>query len=98
MYKGIRIVYDSVIEDRILKILKSENIEKYIKFPKLEGVWGKELRHLNSHIWPGTDGIIFLMLPEEKSVTVLDKFRNFKKKLEIDVPFMIVVSPIEEII
>lgn len=98
MYKDIRIVYDSAIEEQVVEIIKEQGICRYIKLPKIEGNWAKELRHLNCHIWPGTDSMIMLILETKEAREILDKFRTLKGTLEEITPLNIVVSPIEEII
>ena len=98
MYKEIKIIYSESAKDEIIKIFESLGIDKYMNLNGLEAVWAKNIRHLNTRIWPGTDSLMFLILENEKANILLEELRKMKKTLIEGVAFFVLVSPIEEII
>ena len=74
------------------------DIDKYMNLNGLEAVWAKNVKHLNTRIWPGTDSLMFLILDNEKANLLLEELRQMKKTLMDGVGFFVLVSPIEEII
>ncbi len=98
MYKEIKIVYCDSARDEITKIFEKLDIDKYMNLNGLEAVWAKNVKHLNTRIWPGTDSLMFLILDNEKANLLLEELREMKKTLMDGVGFFVLVSPIEEII
>jgi hypothetical protein len=98
MYKEIKIVYCDSARDEIIKIFEKLDIDKYMNLNGLEAVWAKNVKHLNTRIWPGTDSLMFLILENEKANVLLEELREMKKTLMDGVGFFVLVSPIEEII
>ncbi|TDT69889.1 hypothetical protein EV215_1432 [Hypnocyclicus thermotrophus] len=97
MYKEIRIVYSDAARNEILKIFKEEKIEKYINLEQVQAMWSKNIRHMGTHIWPGTDSIFILLLEKEKAEQLLKKLKEMKKKLIEGVDMFVTVTPVEEI-
>ena len=98
MYKSIKVIYDSVIEDEIIAVLKKAGVRKFIIVPKVEGCWSSKVKHMDTHVWPGTDSVLFFILEKDKAVGVIEAIRSYKENLKVDVPINAVVSPVEEII
>ncbi len=98
MYKSIRIIYDSAIRCDVIKIVKGNGIQKCIEYPNLKGEWGKDLKHLDNHIWPGTDSVLLIIEEAEKAKQLIDNLRNYKENMEYEVPFFVVVVNVEEFI
>jgi len=98
MYKSIRIIYDSAIKSDVVKIVKKNGIQKYIEYPNLKGEWSKDLKHLDNHIWPGTDSALLIIEEEEKSKKLIADLKNYKENMEYEVPFFVIVVNVEEFI
>lgn len=101
MYKSIRIIYDSGVEERIDNILQERGLKRYIKVPNIHGVWGDKMKHMNTHVWPGTDSVIMLIVDTDVAKKLSEDFKNLKsdlKKDDINAPFVVIFSPIDEII
>jgi len=96
MYKLIRIAYDSALDEYIQKLIEKEKIEKYFKIPEVEAKWTESIKHLNSHIWPGMDSIVVLILETAKAEEFCSCLRKLKQETEIN--FNAIVIPIEEMI
>ncbi|MGM0508310.1 MAG: PG0541 family transporter-associated protein [Fusobacteriota bacterium] len=98
MYKSIRIIFDSSIEDEIKKLIRCLDIKECVEFPDLKGEWGKDQKHLGTHIWPGSDSAILIIEEEEKAKKLIERLRKYKEDLEYDVPFHVIVINVEEYI
>lgn len=98
MYKSIRIIYDSAIKGDVLKIVNKNGIDKCIEYPNLKGEWGTKLKHLDNHIWPGTDSALLIVEEAEKAKKLIDALRNYKENMEYEVPFFVIVVNVEEFI
>lgn len=96
--KAVHIVYDCVIEEKILNMLKKMEIERYAKVDNVKCEWRKDLRHMDNHTWPGTDSMILLFLEDDKAKEFSKGFKYFKENLEEMVPLFATVINVEEII
>jgi hypothetical protein len=97
-YREIKIIYDAAIEREIMKILKEFNVEKYVIVPKIKGSWGKFRKHLDEHVWPGTDDLLILVLDEEESEKILERYRELRARIDYEITFTIIVTVIEKYI
>ncbi len=97
-YKEIKIIYDATLEREIMEILKEFEIEKYLIIPKVRGSWGKQRKHLNDHVWPGTDDILLLILEREISDKILKRYIELREKINYEITFTIIVTAIEKYI
>ena len=64
----------------------------------METVWSEKLKHKNSTIWPGTDCIFILSLPEEDVDKMLKYLKTFRMSLPEGIAMSIGVVPMERII
>ena len=101
MYKDIKIAYEAGIEKDIEAILSKKCIKRYIKIPNIYAMWGEKMRHMNSHVWPGTDSIILLMTTSEDALLIAEGLKDLKEKLNrenINSPFVATFTNIDEVI
>lgn len=98
LYKQIRIVYTEAAGDEIIKILDELGIEKYFNLPNLQAKWNKNIRHLGTHIWPGTDSLMTLLVENEKADELKERLRELKSNLKQGIDMYVIISPIEDII
>lgn len=96
MYKLIRIAYDKALDEYVEKLVEKSKIEKYIKIPEIEAKWSEHIKHMNSHIWPGNDSIVVVILETKEAEEFCNCLRKLKK--ETDINFTAIVIPIEEMI
>lgn len=98
MYKEIKIIYSNAVKNELVKLFEKEKIDKYINIDGLETVWGEKVKRLNTHIWPGTDNMMVLIVENLKAEHLLSEIRNIKQNLKDGIELFVLVSPIEEII
>ncbi len=94
-YKQFKIVFDSALERDLLKILEEEKIEQYQIFPGLKGSWEKEKKHLNTHVWPGTDSVLVLIVESSVSERLLERYKRLKNEMDYYITFKIIVQPVD---
>ena len=94
-YKLLRIICDSSLEEELVEILVGEGIEEYTVFPSLKGSWEKSKKHLDSHVWPGTDSAIFTVLEKDRCYKLVEKFRIKKETMDYYITFKIIVSSVD---
>jgi len=94
-YKQFKIVFDSALEGDLLKVLEEEKIEQYQIFPGLKGSWEKEKKHLNSHVWPGTDSVLVLIVEKYVAEKLLERYKKLKDEMDYYITFKIVVQPVD---
>ena len=64
-------------------------------------MWGEKMRHMNSHVWPGTDSVILLMTTSEDALLIAEGLKDLKEKLNrenINSPFVATFTNIDEVI
>ncbi len=94
-YKFLRIIYDTALEEDLLKILEESGIEEYTIFSSLKGSWEKHKKHFNSHVWPGTDSLISVILEKKDCEKLVEKYRIKKESMEYYITFKIIVTPVD---
>ncbi len=94
-YKQFKIVFDSALERSLLEVLEELNIEKYQIFQGLKGSWEKGKKHLNNHIWPGTDSVLVLIVEEKMSEVLLERYKKLKSEMDYYITFKIIVQPVD---
>jgi hypothetical protein len=90
-------VYIFSSEDNISRELKTGG-NGYFDLKKIDELWGKDLKHLDNHIWPGTDSVLLIIEEAEKAKQLIDNLRNYKENMEYEVPFFVIVVNVEEFI
>lgn len=65
---------------------------------KAESVWSEKLKHKNTQIWPGTDCIFLLTIPEKKVDKMLSQLKTFRASLPYEIVMAIGVIPMERVI
>ncbi len=94
-YKQFKIVFDSALERDLLKVLEEEKIEQYQIFPGLKGSWEKEKKHLNTHVWPGTDSVMVLIVEKNIAERLLERYKRLKNEMDYYITFKIIVQPVD---
>jgi hypothetical protein len=96
MYKNIKIIYDSALDEYLEKLLKKHEIVKYVKMPDIQACWSDMIKHLNTHVWPGTDTIMLVLLESEIAKSFIEDLKKLKEK--VDINFNVLISTVDELI
>ena len=80
------------------EFLHSIDFHSYTVQTKLEGSWAFDVRHLNTHIWPGSEAIFHLIVSASKTDALLKKLKYFRMQLPENVVMAILICPLDEFI
>ena len=96
--KRLEIYFDSYLLEKVQEEIKEYGIEQYILIPKVFSEWDKNLKHFNSHVWPGTDGILVAYVSDEQAKEIMRVIKMIKIDLGKMISMGAVVIPVEDII
>ena len=65
---------------------------------KLEGSWEHGIRHLNNHVWPGSEAVFHLIVSGDKVDLLLKKLKSFRMELPENVVMAVLVCPLDDFI
>ncbi|MCX5749918.1 MAG: hypothetical protein NTZ10_06740 [Candidatus Saganbacteria bacterium] len=92
--KGLFIVYAPAIENNVLEIMNKSGIKHYTKFPYLHGIGGHSERHLDTHVWPGSNSAVLAVVDETAASNVLPGLKKIKEEF-LDEGLKVFVVPME---
>jgi restriction endonuclease len=64
--KLIFLIYNVVIENKVVEELEKAGVKAYTKLPSIYGVGTHSVPHLDSLIWPGVNHGLFIAVEEKK--------------------------------
>ncbi|MFB0527601.1 MAG: PG0541 family transporter-associated protein [bacterium] len=95
--KLIFLVYNVVIENKVMEELEKAEVEAYTKLPSVHGAGTHSVPRLDSHVWPGINQGLFIAIEEEKKEEVLSRMKKLKSMYEKE-GLKVFVLPLEEVI
>lgn len=95
--KLIFLVYNIVIESRVMEELEKAEVKAYTKLPSVHGAGAHSAPHLDSHIWPGINQGLFIAIEEEKKDRVLSRMKELKSMYKKE-GLKVFVLPLEEVL
>ncbi len=96
--KRLEIYFDSYLLEKVQEEIKEYGIDQYILVPKVFSEWDKNLKHFNSHVWPGTDSILVAYVSDEQAKEIMRVIKMIKIDLGKMISMGAVVIPVEDII
>lgn len=96
--KRLEIYFDSYLLEKVQEEVKEYGIDQYILIPKVFSEWNKNLKHFNSHVWPGTDSILVAYVSDEQAKEIMRVIKMIKIDLGKMISMGAVVIPVEDII
>ncbi|MBP6126108.1 MAG: hypothetical protein KBA67_03860 [Leptotrichiaceae bacterium] len=96
--KRLEIYFDSYLLEKVQEEVKEYGIDQYILIPKVFSEWDKNLKHFNSHVWPGTDSILVAYVSDEQAKEIMRVIKMIKIDLGKMISMGAVVIPVEDII
>ena len=96
--KRLEIYFDSYLLGKVQEEIKEYGIDQYILVPKVFSEWNKNLKHFNSHVWPGTDSILVAYVSDEQAKEIMRVIKMIKIDLGKMISMGAVVIPVEDII
>jgi len=77
--KMVMISYNVAIEEEITELLEKLEITGYTKWVNVLGKGKASGDHLDSHIWPGKNCVLFLAVDERKKEEIVEGVRALRK-------------------
>lgn len=96
--KRVEIYFDSYFTEQIQEEIKEYGLSQYLLIPKVLSEWGRNLKHFNSHIWPGTDSILITYVENKEAKELIEVIRKIKLDLGNTISMGAVVLPVEDIL
>ncbi|NIM02922.1 hypothetical protein GTN66_02055 [bacterium] len=95
--KLIFLVYNVVIESKVMEELEKVKVKSYTKLPSIHGAGTHSAPHLDTHVWPEVNHGLFIAVEEEKKDEVLNRMKELKSIYKKE-GLKVFVLPLEEAI
>ena len=95
--KFIFLIYNVVIENKVVEELEKIGVKAYTKLPSVHGVGTHSVPHLDSLIWPGINHGLFIAVEEEKKDEILKRMKELKSTYKKE-GLKVFVLPLEEVL
>jgi len=94
-YKELSVMFDGSLEEILLNELNRYKELRYAVIPKMKVSWNKNFKHLNTHVWPGEDKVLIIVLKEKECYELIETFLILKDHLKYNITFDITVKALE---
>jgi hypothetical protein len=94
-YKEITIVFSGSLERILVNELKVLKITKYAIITGMKVSWNEKVKHLDTHVWPGTDDALIIIMEKEKAKELIEVLEILKDNLNYDTKFTISMKSLE---
>jgi len=95
--KLIFLIYNVVIESKVMEELEKAKVKSYTKLPSIHGAGTHSVPHLDTHVWPEVNHGLFIAVEEEKKDEVLDRIKKLKSIYKKE-GLKVFVLPLEEVV
>ncbi|HEX2999645.1 MAG TPA: hypothetical protein VHR86_05350 [Armatimonadota bacterium] len=92
--KLLTIIYDNGIEEAVMEEIDSLHLEGWTHITNVVGFGGQGLRR-GDQIFPGTNNILLIALPEERIPEVQRHLRQLQSTFRLKPGITILVQPVE---
>ena len=82
--KLVMICYNEAIDDEIIELLDSIDVQGYTKWTKVLGKGQTSGPHLYSHIWPKENNVLFTACQQEVASNILEHIRKIKSQVGVE--------------
>lgn len=97
-YKMVMIYINESHKKMLEDFLDKIHFYLYTVQKKVESVWSERLKHKNNNVWPGTDCIFILTVPEKRVEKLLSQLKTFRASLNYELIMSIGIIPLERTI
>jgi hypothetical protein len=95
--RQLTIIYETMLDQDIIKVLEGVKAPGYTKFSGVSGL-GKTGRHEGTQIWPGSNTIVFAVVPEEMVKDIVSKLEVLKSSFHKKVGLKVFATLADELI
>jgi hypothetical protein len=75
------IIYGTPIDPDVMEILEALELQSYTKWREVLGRGRAAGPRLDTHVWPGTNAVVMLALPDDRVAALIDALRPLKERL-----------------
>lgn len=97
-FKLMLVYINEAQKSRLEEFFEEIKFFYYAVNKKIETVWSDKIKHKNTNIWPGTDCIFILSLPEKDVPKMLKYLKTFRMSLPEGIVMSIGIIPMERVI
>lgn len=78
--KAVMIICNAILSDEVLETLNKLEIRGYTRWDDVQGRGSDNGEpHMGSHTWPGLNSSILVILPEDKTESLLKKIKEIEE-------------------
>lgn len=92
--KMVLVVYEAGIDEDLRGVLDEAGISAYTKFTGATGT-GRHGHRFGTQIWPGTNSLLWIALPDERVEGLVEQLRRLKESYLKSPALQIFVFPVE---
>lgn len=97
-FKLMMIYINEAQKSRLEDFFDEIGFHLYAVQRKVETVWSEKLKHKNNTVWPGSDCIFLLTLPEDKIDDMLVYLKTFRMSLPKGITMSVGILPFDRVI
>lgn len=97
-FKMMMVYINEAQKSRLEEFFDEINFYYYGIHKKIETVWSEKLKHKNTNIWPGTDCIFLLTVPEKSVDMMLKYLKTFRMSLPQGIAMSVGILPMDRVI
>ena len=84
--------------DKIKEEMREYGIEQYTIIPQVYSRWSETLKHVNSHVCPGTDSVLVTYLEDDQAKEIMRLIKIMKIDLGKSISMGAALLPVDDII
>lgn len=97
-FKQVTIYINESQERGLRDFFDSIGFHRYALIKNVESSWTSQLKHLNTHAWPGSDCMFILSVREDELPGLLKSLKAYRMTLSENIIFALGILPVEKII
>jgi len=78
--KMLFVIYSREADEDVVSAFKSAGMRGYTKMEAVRGEGQESEPKLGTHIWPGTNNVLLVVVEDEEAKQAVELIRNFKKE------------------
>ncbi len=76
----VQIIYGEPFESEVLEVLEALELEKFTRWVGVQGQGNHSPPHLDSHVWPGSNQVLGLLMDGDRLESLLSRLRGLKER------------------
>jgi len=81
--KMVMAVYNVAVDDDVMEAVHKAGIKCYTKWPRTVGEGQQTGPRLDSHIWPGANSVMMMIVPDEMVSSVMESLKELRESIGV---------------